>query len=864
VTITHSEIPPPQCVEQQQAIAHLQALGYQESTPIYLRCFPQNKGSARNLQGTLADFPSADLQQLQQQGYGVYFVANGQGHKDADIRKGQLIFFEHDNLEKSVQQDLWQTLGLPAPTLQIDTGGKSIHSYWRLTLPCAVEQWRELQADFLEFADADRSIKNPSRVMRLAGFTHQSTGQMATIVSHSGHVYAYEEMRAIVPRLRLPLSIVPLEVCLTRDDRSLIQHGASAGQRNTCGAKLARNLIGTERYLQQQRQRYKNTARQLFEDYCLRCQPPLSPKEADQVWRRAEADNPTPSLSEDAIANCIAAWHQRSRNQAKRTSTTESPQGTASRLVRDFHFVEAKLGKRLRLNTLKNRIELDGQPFDLAKAQLVLALEHHLDLGCGREQIEDIVTLIAARNPYSPVVDYLESVHATYGEDARILTGFADRYFGEVEPMADTFIKRWLISAVARAFSPGCKADYILVLQGQQGFGKSGFFNTLANGWFDDGIAATASDKDQLMKLHSAWIIELSELKAIFRKKDVSAFKAFITARTDAIRKPYGRVIEELPRTNVFGASTNEDGFLNDPTGNRRFWVVKVHRPIDIALLAQEKDRIWAAAVALYKAHEQWYPTQIEAIAAETIAQDYQQSDPWLEVIHEFVRDRETVLTSTVLATALQVEVGRQSKADEMRVASCLRELGFQATRKTINGRRTRVWVKPSDNLANLGQPQSPRLSGAETSTQSKVNQAWDNRDNLNPPNQPGPNGTSISAFKPAIAQPEPIDLIEKVVPVVQVCQSHEGKAFSSDQPAELGSSRLATCDFNPTELAALQVGDRVAVWDYNHWQPATLIAVPNYQAHPSQWSNGWKAQLDSGRERCIWSAQEIQPLNAN
>ena len=98
MNIRHSEIPPPQLV----AVAHLQTLGYSETTPIYLRCFPQSKGSARNLQGTLADFPWADLQQVQQQGYGVYFVANVQGHKDADIREGRLIFFEHDNLEKLV------------------------------------------------------------------------------------------------------------------------------------------------------------------------------------------------------------------------------------------------------------------------------------------------------------------------------------------------------------------------------------------------------------------------------------------------------------------------------------------------------------------------------------------------------------------------------------------------------------------------------------------------------------------------------------------------------------------------------------------------------------------------------------------
>lgn len=121
------------------------------------------------------------------------------------------------------------------------------------------------------------------------------------------------------------------------------------------------------------------------------------------------------------------------------------------------------------------------------------------------------------------------------------------------------------------------------------------------------------------------------------------------------------------------------------PTGNRRFWVMHVCKPIDIAQLEQEKDRIWAAAVALYKSGERWHPTQLEAIAAEAIAQDYQQSDPWLKPISDFLGDRETVLTSNILENALQIEVGRQGKADEMRVAAILRELGFHAARKTVD-----------------------------------------------------------------------------------------------------------------------------------------------------------------------------------
>jgi Protein of unknown function (DUF3987) len=293
---------------------HLTALGYGNSTLVYLRCFPKGKGGARNLQGTLANFPWAELRQLQRQGYGVYFVVNGQGHKDAEVDEGRLIFFEHDDLEKSVQQELWRTLGLPEPTVQADTGGKSIHSYWRLEPGCPISEWRALQADLLEYADADRSIKNPSRVMRLAGFRHQGTGQMATLVSNSGQGYAFSDLRALIPCRQPPhgepLQAVPLEVCLTRDDRALIQSGAPQGQRNTFGAKLARNLIGTEGYLQQRGQRYEGSARQLFERYCSRCHPPIADQEMAQIWQSAASDQPTPSLTAEAITHCLSAWQQ--------------------------------------------------------------------------------------------------------------------------------------------------------------------------------------------------------------------------------------------------------------------------------------------------------------------------------------------------------------------------------------------------------------------------------------------------------------------------------------------------------------------------------------------------------------------------
>lgn len=381
-------------LDQQQVVEHLRSLGYKLTTPIYLRCFPPQKGTARNLQGTLSNFPWAAVQNLQNQGYGIYFVVNGQGHKDADVLNGNVMFFEHDDLDKEQQRNLWRSLNLPEPTLQVDTGGKSIHSYWRLALPCSIENWRELQADLLEFAQADRSIKNPSRVMRLVGSVHQGTGHRATIVSNSGTRHTYEALRAIVPR-RHSSQLIPLENCLTRDDRALIQQGAPQGQRNQCGAKLARNLIGTENYLQSIGQQYVSTARSLFESYCSRCNPPIADKELEQIWKSAAADHPTPSLTENAIANCIAAWKSNQPGVLLPVSTQSIPAltlGQTDRAIREL-LQQGLSGARLQAEKIavRSQTSIPEREFN----ELWQAIDREVQQQESREETkEDLSTLL--------------------------------------------------------------------------------------------------------------------------------------------------------------------------------------------------------------------------------------------------------------------------------------------------------------------------------------------------------------------------------------------------------------------------------------------------------------------------------------
>ena len=168
-------------VDRHQIAKQLELLGYKPGEKVFLRAFyPSNDPRkdddlGRKTNHTTLDSIANTACMFQDQGRGIYLVVNGGGQTDKEVETCRAIFYEHDNLSKELQLDLWKSLQLPEPTFQIDTGGKSIHSYWVFNEPIDSSCWRELQSDLLEFADGDRSLKNPSRVMRLAGCYHLSS-----------------------------------------------------------------------------------------------------------------------------------------------------------------------------------------------------------------------------------------------------------------------------------------------------------------------------------------------------------------------------------------------------------------------------------------------------------------------------------------------------------------------------------------------------------------------------------------------------------------------------------------------------------------------------------------------------------------
>lgn len=245
---------------------------------------------------------------------------------------------------------------------------------------------------------------------------------------------------------------------------------------------------------------------------------------------------------------------------------------------------------------------------------LITWLQQHDIPVRGRGTVADSAALVAHDLPYHPVRDYLE---AQVWDGEPRLNNWLREFLGARGDSAylKAVGRKFLISAVARIFTPGCQVDHVLVLEGPQGIGKSATARQLANitEWFTDDMPDIHT-KDAALQLSGRWIIELAELAAL-RRSEIEGMKAFITRPTDVYRPPYARRAVAVPRQSVFVATTNEAHYLRDPTGNRRFWPVRCGA-IDVPLLSLYINDLWAEAVAAFRAREQWHLTREETALA--------------------------------------------------------------------------------------------------------------------------------------------------------------------------------------------------------------------------------------------------------
>ena len=188
-----------------------------------------------------------------------------------------------------------------------------------------------------------------------------------------------------------------------------------------------------------------------------------------------------------------------------------------------------------------------------------------------KEVVNDAVIRYSNDNVKNCLTDWLDSLK---WDDKPRLDTWLPEYLGAENNTYTREVGRcWLLGAVARAYQPGIKFDWMLVLEDPQGVGKSTALQVLSNDWFD--TVTSFNGKDPLDKIQGRWIIEIEELDA-FNKSEVDSIKSFLTNTNDRYRPAYGHFTIDHPRTCVFAGTTNKNEYLRDETGNRRFWPIQL------------------------------------------------------------------------------------------------------------------------------------------------------------------------------------------------------------------------------------------------------------------------------------------------
>ena len=311
------------------------------------------------------------------------------------------------------------------------------------------------------------------------------------------------------------------------------------------------------------------------------------------------------------------------------------------------------------------------------------------DINAGLGDVSRAVAAAARSNPFHPVREYLDAL--TWDGTPRLDEWLVVYWKAADTPYVRAVGPRFLISAVARIYRPGCKVDYLLIFEGPQGKLKSEALRALAGeAWFTDRLSHVAS-KDAAIEIAGVWLVEIAEMDALTRAS-TSALKAFLTRRFDRFRPPWARHLVRLQRQLVFAGTINPPigGYLKDPTGARRFWPVACPGMIDRDGIERDRDQLWAEAVARFKAGEKWWleTPELEALATAEQASRFK-GDVWKEPVKRWIGRRIDVSVGEVSKGALGIEPRNLSHADEIRIVEILKDLGFEKYRARRGSQRS-------------------------------------------------------------------------------------------------------------------------------------------------------------------------------
>jgi predicted P-loop ATPase len=461
------------------------------------------------------------------------------------------------------------------------------------------------------------------------------------------------------------------------------------------------------------------TSQLMITQYNPRCTPPLPAEEVFIITQNAykyaknDAGNMSPKadfgeLAETLDDTAVSGWEQDKNNRLKPTfrnviNVLSLPN---TEMTGVFTFNEFSCAVEFARPAPWHKIET---PYAWSDNDGILFrewLSMNYSFAPAVSEIHEAVVAIAKRTTYHPVKKYLQSLK---WDGIKRLDTWLVHHLGAADTIYTREVgQKVLCAAVRRIFTPGEKFDYLMVLEGAQGQGKSRLCKALGKQWHI-GLKLDPYNKDFVDYMRSKWIVEIEEMD-VASKAETQAIKAFLSRDNDRCRLAYARTTNDYPRQCIFIGTYNpidgESTYLKDPTGNRRFWPITCgEEPIDVEIFESIVDQLWAEAVTKAKDEKLFLskPANEECLILQ---KEKQERDPLYNLVAEWLEANTNEGQFISGLGVYQQCIGGKSEAfstrEGRRICNIMRLLGWVRDTRWSGKASIRGYRKPFIRLNSL------------------------------------------------------------------------------------------------------------------------------------------------------------------
>lgn len=645
-----------------------------------------------------------------------------EGVRDRKARKGDVLetALLHVDIDHADALDRLKDFA-PVPSVVV-WSGNGAHAYWRLTRSIAPELAERINQQLAKSLGGD-NCHNADRILRLPGTLNIPNAQKLKKGRTRTQAHVVAELTDYA-RVYNPddfdagRSVTSEALKITDFELKPVDIGGLPV--NDFVKELIRNGDDVEHPIGSPNARYPSRSEAVFRVVCDLLRAGCADQVIASVLMDAslgisqsirENQKPLDYVRRQLVSGARAVsneWPDLSRGGGPRASYRNA-MVALQRLGLAFAFDEFHRRKSVNGRQLQDFV---GELTDDICARLRDLIIDTYEFDAGKDHIRDAANALCLQSTYHPVIDYLSALK---WDGQPRLQGWLHRYLGAEQTELNAAIGAIvLIAAVRRVRKPGTKFDTIMVLEGAQGTGKSQSLHALAGqGNFSDQDILALDQKAQMEAMVGVWIFEIGELEGLSRA-DTTKVKAFASRSSDKARPAYGRFTETWPRQCVFIGTTNDDRYLRDVTGNRRFWPVRTGL-IDLKAITEDRDQLWAEAASREASGTSIVLPETLWAEAGRIQETRLEEDPWIDslamVAPVVVAEYERVSTAT-LFEKLGFEDRNLQNHHTKRLAGVMRKLGWQGPKPVkISGQLVRGYERPRNSsiegLVSQGEPKS-------------------------------------------------------------------------------------------------------------------------------------------------------------